>query len=290
MEYRYRKEDIIILDENSLRDYQAELLKITEDVVAVFEKNNLEYSLSGGSILGAIRHKGFIPWDDDVDLNITRNSYNKLLHIFDRQLGDKYYIQTPQKYPQQGLMITQIRKKGTVARRKYDWNIDECGISIDLYILENVFNNPFARFIQKSMSMFCSFVISSIRFYNNRNLPQEIISMEGRQINYSLSKSIVGRIFRIIPLKKWISWCDFWNSACHDEKSRLVAIPTGRKHFSKEIYERNKMVKFRKVPFETTEFNIPVWADGYLETFYGDYMKLPPKEKREKHLFLELKF
>lgn len=287
---KYRKEDIVILDESSLRDYQAELLKITKDVVAVFEKFNLEYSLSGGSILGAIRHKGFIPWDDDVDLNITRSSYNKLLQIFDEQLGDKYYIQTPLKYPQLGLMVTQIRKKGTVARRKYDWNIDECGISIDIYILENVFDNPIARFIQKSMSMFCSFAISSIRFCNNRDLPQEIIALEGRQINYSLGKSVAGRILGVIPLKQWILWCDFWNSACHNEESRLVAIPTGRKHFSKEVYERSKMAKFRKAPFETLELNVPVWAEGYLEMFYGDYMKMPPVEKREKHLFLELRF
>ena len=76
----------------------------------------------------------------------------------------------------------------------------------------------------------------------------------------------------------------------HGEKSRLVAIPTGRKHFSKEIYERSQMTEFKKLPFEDAEFNVPVWAEGYLEMFYGDYMKLPPMEKREKHLFLELKF
>ena len=287
---KYRKEDIVILDESSLRDYQLELLKITKDVTTVLDKFNLKYSLSGGSILGAIRHKGFIPWDDDVDLNITRSSYNKLLQLFDEQLGDKYYIQTPFKYPQLGLMVTQIRKKDTVARRKYDWNSDECGISIDIYILENVFDNPIARFIQQSMSMLCSFAISSIRFCSNRNLPQEIIDLEGRQINYSIGKSIAGRILQIIPLKQWIYWCDFWNSACHNEESKLVAIPTGRKHFSKEIYERSKMTKFRKATFETLELNVPVWAEGYLKMFYGDYMKLPPPEKRERHLFLELRF
>lgn len=286
----FTKEDIIILDEKSLHKYQAELLKIAEDVVAVFDRNNIEYSLSGGSILGAIRHKGFIPWDDDIDINIPRSSYNRLLKIFDSQLSEKYYIQTPQKYPELGLMVTQIRKRGTVARRKYDWNISECGISIDLYVIENVFNNPIARFVQKTLSMTFSFVISAIRFYNNKDLPQELIELEGRQINYSLGKYIAGQILRIVPLKKWVSWCDYWNSICHNENSILVAIPTGRKHFLGETYERSKMAKFKKVPFESTEFNVPVWAEGFLEMFYGDYMNLPPVERREKHLFLELKF
>lgn len=287
---KFKKEDIVILDEEELQRYQAELLKIANDVVDVFEKECMEYSLSGGSILGAIRHKGFIPWDDDIDFNISRNSYNRLLQIFDKCLGDRYYLQTPEKFPELGLMVTQIRKKGTIARRKYDWNIEECGISVDLYILENVFDNPIARFIQKSMSMFCSFAISSIRFCNNKELPQELIELEGRKVNYSLEKGIVGRVFGIVSLRKWISWCDYWNSICHNEKSRLVAIPTGRKHFSKEIYERSKMTQFKKMPFETSRFNVPVWAEGYLRMFYGDYMTIPPLEKREKHVFLELKF
>lgn len=289
-EMKYTKEDIIILDEKSLRAYQTELLKIAKDVVDFFDGNKIEYSLSGGSILGAIRHKGFIPWDDDIDLNVPRGSYNKMLHIFERQLGERYYIQTPQKCPDMGLMVTQIRKKGTIARRKYDWNIRECGISIDIYIIENVFDNRLKRFFQRTFSMVFSFVISAIRYYNNKDLPRELIQWERRQINYSVCKQVVGKVLRIISLKKWISWCDYWNSICHDEQSKFVAIPTGRKHFSGETYERSKITMFKKMPFESMEFNVPVWAEGFLEKFYGDYMKLPPVEEREKHLFLELKF
>ena len=286
----FNKKNIIILDENSLYEYQKELLNIAKDVISVFDKNNIEYSLSGGSILGAVRHKGFIPWDDDIDLNLTREGYQKLLNIFDSQLSEKYYIQTPKTHPEWGLLVTQIRKKGTIARRKYDWNAKECGISIDLYIIENVFDNPFARFVQKTCSVIFTFAVSSIRFCNNKNLPSELIALEGRKINYPFTKLVMGHILKVIPLKKWIEWCDFWNSACSNNQSRLVAIPTGRKHFSGEVYERSKMTKFKKVKFESEEFNVPVWAEGYLERFYGDYMKLPPIENREKHLFLELKF
>ena len=287
---KLKKEDIVVLDDDRLREYQMQLLNIAKDVIEVFDANGIEYSLSGGSILGAIRHQGFIPWDDDIDINITRSGYNKLLKIFKGELGKKYYIQTPEKYPELGLMVTQIRKKGTIARRKYDWNLDRCGISIDLYIIENVFDNAVLRFIQKNLSMLFSFAISSVRFYRNRELPREIQHLEGRNFKYSKSKMIVGCVLRIIPLKKWIKWCDFWNSACKNEKSKYVAIPTGRKHFSGEIYEREKMVKFKKVRFESEYFNVPIWAEGYLSRFYGDYMKIPSVEKREKHLFLELKF
>ena len=148
---KYTKDDIIVLNDVGIKLYQNELLKILKDIVSFFEKHEIDYSLSGGSILGAIRHKGFIPWDDDIDINIPRRSYNKLLEIFETELGESYYFQTPKSNPELGLLVTQIRKKGTVARRKYDWNSPEeqCGISIDLYIVENTFDNGVLRFIQK---------------------------------------------------------------------------------------------------------------------------------------------
>ncbi len=287
----FTKESIIVLDEHNLRKYQLAILEIAKDVISVMEKYNLKYSLSGGSILGAVRHKGFIPWDDDIDLNITRESYNLFINIFDRELGGKYYLQTPQKNPEIGIMVTQIRKKNTVARRKYDWNLKNCGFSIDLYIVENVFDNVFARFIQKNMSMLMTFAISSIRYCNNKYvIPQELEALECRTVNYPLFKIIWGRVLRIIPLRTWIYWCSYWNAICKNNNSRLVAIPTGRKHFSGEIYERSSICKFRKAQFETEVFNIPIKAEDYLTKFYGKYMEIPPVSKREKHLFLELKY
>ena len=286
----YKASDIVILSEDDIRSYQMQVLDIARDVIAFFDDNNIEYSLSGGSILGAVRHEGFIPWDDDIDINIPRASYDKMIEIFDDYLSDKYYIQTPQKYPELGLLVVQIRKKGTIARRKYDWNLDECGVSIDLYIIENVFDNVVKRMFQKNISMALSFVVSSIRFCNNMCLPREIQELEGRQFKYSKLKSIFGTIFKVIPLRKWIGWADYWYSACKDTSTRLVAIPTGRKHFSGEIYLREDMCVFRKANFEGEQFNIPIKAEKYLEYFYGDYMSIPPKEKREKHIFLELKY
>lgn len=290
---KYTKDDIIILDDDEVRSYQYQLLNVLKDIVHVFEKNKLDYSLSGGSILGAIRHKGFIPWDDDIDINIPRRSYNKLLEIFETELGESYYLQTPKSNPELGLLVTQIRKKGTVARRKYDWNSPEeqCGISIDLYIVENTFDNGALRFIQKYSSLMLNFGVSAVRDFNNRNLPKEIRELEEREVNYSYVKLLFGRILRIIPLKRWLLWNDKCNSWCKDEDSKFVAIPTGRKHFPKEIYKREDMSVYKKGIFEGQQLNLPIFAEDYLRIFYGeDYMNIPPKGKREKHLFLELKY
>ena len=290
---KYTKDDIIVLNDVGIKLYQNELLKILKDIVSFFEKHEIDYSLSGGSILGAIRHKGFIPWDDDIDINIPRKGYDKLLEIFDTELGESYYLQTPKSDPELGLLVTQIRKKGTVARRKYDWKSPEkqCGISIDLYIVENTFDNVALRFIQKYSSLVLNFGVSAVRDFNNRNLPKEIRELEEREVNYSSIKLFFGRILRIISLKRWLLWNDKCNSWCKDEDSKFVAIPTGRKHFPKEIYRREDMSVYKKGIFEGQQLNIPIFAEDYLRIFYGeDYMNIPPRGKREKHLFLELKY
>ncbi|MCR5294795.1 MAG: LicD family protein [Lachnospiraceae bacterium] len=289
---KYSAKDLIVLDEKNLRQYQLAVLDAAEEIIAFFDHEKIRYSLSGGSILGAVRHQGFIPWDDDIDINIPRADYNRMLRIFDRKMGDRYFLQTPKKCPELGLMVTQIRKKGTVARRKYDWNTsaEKCGISLDIYILENVFDNPVLRFIQKNIAMGFSFAVAAVRFYNNRELPPEIEAAEGRAYQFKRFKLFAGRLLRIIPLGNWIAWCDFWNSACKDPGTKRVAIPTGRKHFSKEIYRRKDMCRFRKAMFEGKSFNIPAASEKYLACFYGDYMTLPPLDKREKHVFLELSY
>ena len=288
----FKGKDIIVLEGEALRAYQTEVLKVAEDVIKFFDDNRIRYSLSGGSILGAVRHRGFIPWDDDIDINMPRRDYNRMCALFEEVLGDRYFLQTPGKRPELGLMVTQIRKKGTVARRKYDWEspAEECGISIDIYVMENVFDDPVRRFIQKNMSMFCMFAVSAIRFRKNSELPAEIEAAEGRTYNFPKLKKLTGVCFGIIPVERWIRWSIFWNRACRDSRSEYVAIPTGRKHFAGEIYLRRDMCRFRKAAFEGDQFNIPVKSRKYLRRFYGDYMQIPPVEKREKHIFLELSY
>ena len=280
----------VVLSGDELRNYQLAILDMAKDLANFFDKYGIGYSLSGGSILGAIRHEGFIPWDDDIDLNMPRNDYEMMLDYFDKELGDTYYLQTPDKNPELGLMVIQVRKKGTIARRKYDWQAEECGISLDIYIMENVYENIFLRWIQKQVSMLMAFIVSTVRYQKNKNLPVEIQELEHRDINYKMLKNVLGTLLKIIPLAKWVLWSSRIFSICNNNKSSLVAIPSGRKHFAGEIYKRKDMCVYEKTNFEDTKFNIPVWAKGYLSEFYGDYMQIPPLEKREQHSFLELQY
>lgn len=288
---QFDESNIIFLDDEGLKKYQNALIEMCADIFDFFEKNGIEYSLSGGSILGAVRHKGLIPWDDDVDINIPRESYNKLVGCFEQGLAEQYYLQTPKKDFELGLHVSQIRKKGTIARRKYDIHAKECGISVDLYIVENVFDNPIKRFVQTYSSMFLTFALASIRETKNHKLMKEMFRLEGRKLNYSQGKLMVGWLFGVIPMHTWLRWLDNCNSACKSNQTKYVSIPTGRKHFKRETYLRSDMNVYKKVPFENLMVNIPVWSEEYLEIFYGkDYMQIPDESKREQHLFLELSY
>lgn len=279
------------LNEKDLRKYQLTILRIAKDVIKFCDDNRITYTLSGGSVLGAVRHGGFIPWDDDIDINIARKDYQKFVDGFSNEYSDKYYIQTPRTFPDLGILVTQVRKKGTVARRKYDWNTNPCGISIDIYIVDNVFDNKFLRIIQGTLSLFSSFLLSSVRTFKNRNLPEYIAKLESKKINYKRSKLVLGRALNIIPISFFETFVNWSNGLCKNQNSKFVTNAFGRKHFFGEMQERSVMMKNKYLKFEDTEFKVPYETDNYLTFLYGkNYMDIPPKEKREKHLFLELKY
>ena len=102
--------DYIHLDGDMLRKYQLALLEITDDIVEVCEQEHITYQLSGGSCLGAVRHKGFIPWDDDMDINMLGDHFERFIKTFQKKYGDKYWIHTCHT-KDYGLLVSRIRLK-----------------------------------------------------------------------------------------------------------------------------------------------------------------------------------
>ena len=134
-------DEVIILSEEQLETLKKTLLTMLKDVIEVCEKNNITYSLGGGSVLGAVRHKGFIPWDDDIDLNMSREDYDKFVIAFEKEYGYKYWIHTPEKTKNYNLLFARIRLKGTALITRDDFDNEECGVPLDIFIIENTFDN-----------------------------------------------------------------------------------------------------------------------------------------------------
>lgn len=128
----------------TLQRLQKEILSILDDFLKICNENNLEYFGIAGTGIGAIRHKGFIPWDDDIDIAMPRRDFEKMLKLVQRQMGDKYLILNAKTNPNYPLMTTRLVKKGTVFKEEVMKDVDcPFGIFLDLYVLDNVSDNPF---------------------------------------------------------------------------------------------------------------------------------------------------
>ena len=157
--------EIHYISDEELRQLQDCFLEIIKDIDRVCRENNICYMAAGGTALGSVRHQGFIPWDDDVDLLMPRPDLQRFLEIFDRTLGDKYEITSPaSKYPLES-MITAVYRKGTVKASLQTMDTDlPQGVHIDIFSIESVPVNPVARRVKGTLAMGAQYIAVSTLF------------------------------------------------------------------------------------------------------------------------------
>ncbi len=280
----------IRLEGETLRRVQAVLLSMAEDIIRVCEEEGIRYSLSGGTALGAYRHQGFIPWDDDVDINILAEDFPAFLKGFERVFSDKYYVQTWRT--EKGSIINgKIRLKNSIFRGRDDLHTEESGFYVDLFLVENVPDNPVLRALHGTLCMAFGLLLSCRNFYENRVLMYEIAKENPELKGIFRFKIIIGYLLSFATVRAWTCAAHGAYHLCHNNKTRFVSIPAGRKHYFGEIYSRDGFVNTKPCLFEGHEWQIAENPEAYLTALYGsDFMTPPPEEKREKHMILELKF
>lgn len=282
-------EGLVTITQNQIEDLHLVLLKIVDDVMKICEEKEYICFLGGGSALGAIRHKGFIPWDDDIDLNITRSSYDKFIPEFKKKYGDKYWIHTPEDNPKYGKPVCQIRMRGTRVKTKEDlFDDSEAGAYVDLFIIENTYNNRIMRNLHGVLCLIAKIFLSCRRFYRDRKSMMKIVENDNELTNISYSRLVIGFLCSFMSVEKWTVFTNSIFAMCKDNNSDYVSIPTGRWHFFGELYNRETFCSLSSLPFEGRNYSICTGIKDYMVQLYGnDYMQVPPIEKREKHVYWE---
>lgn len=271
-----------IISDDQLAQLHKVLLMILDDLLLIAEQNDLKIILIGGTAIGVLRHKGFIPWDDDIDIAMTRADYEKLAEVIRNDYSDKYSVSDARDEMNYGRIIPKIRLKGTAYRTVLERDLEDVGIRIDIFLIENVYNNSVQAKLQGVMDMFMGFALSCRRLYKGRDQYRGI----AQGVPFKV-KSAIGFLFSGAPIEKWARWTDYWYSICKDDHSRMVSVPTDGGHFFKELTQRENLCEICEGEFEGRRVFIPSNYDAYLTRIYGDYMKIPPKEKQLRSCVLE---
>lgn len=269
----YEKE---VLDK--LHRVQVEILR---DFDAVCEKHQLHYFAVYGTAIGAVRHGGFIPWDDDVDVAMLREDYEKFLQIFPEEMAERYQLMTPELDGDYTCTVTHLQRKHTKFISEVTENLpyEQC-IDLDIFPLDEVAEEARAQKKQGRMAVFWG------RMLFLRGSGQPVIAAEGLVGNLMAAVCAcvhaVLKLFRVSPrslYRKFVRTATHYNG-CGGEYVTSFEY----NGCLKDKIKKKDLFPLEKVPFEDMELYIPANNHEFLTHVYGDYMKLPPENERVNHM------
>lgn len=260
--------------DSRLRKLQLMELEILNEFVGLCEKHDLRYYLVGGTLLGAVRHQGFIPWDDDIDVAMPREDYDKFAEICREELGKDYFYQSPETDPHYFLTYAKIRKNGTeVYEERFQNAKFHKGIFIDIFPLD---------FCPKPGPV-CHLLFNVLAVMNYRG---QVDSGEEYQPYKELSGKIgytVLRLFspsRLVQIRRRL--LKLSRSLSQGE---YVASYSGAYGYDKEVFHVSWFAKGAVLNFEGRRFEGPAETNKELAQIFGDdFMVPPPKAEQQWHI------
>lgn len=257
-------------DDETLKHLQQVEMKLLKYFIEVCEEHNLTYFMYAGSLLGTIRHQGFIPWDDDIDVIMFREDFEKLNKIFEKDIDEKYKFFNVLNEETYHYTWGRLTLKNTLFK---EWWADQVNytpnIFLDIFILDNIPSNKTKKFIHKWTGFtFNQLTIYSILKYKNESRIKELIQ---QTIHY---------ILKVIPIstmtfkKKCVKT---YTKYQHENCEEVCDFPSEN---LMQISFKTDWLPLKKAKFEDIEVNIPNNYDKILRMDFGNYMELPPEESR----------
>ncbi len=280
--------DLYELTDEDVERLHEILLDMYKDLESVCSKRKVHLIAAGGSCLGAIRHKGFIPWDDDMDLFMFRSDFRRFQSFFEEEFGDRYILLAPGSKNGANCFLPRIFKKGTTMLNMIDETAPyPHGIYIDINIIEYAPASP-ALFKAKSLAADAlRFISYSVYWAQYPSSSMRDFMMNSEGANYYRLRMAVGKAFSFMKAETWFSLFDRF---VQGRRSDVITVPSGARKYKGEKLPLEVMRPLKRTAFEDTKIFVPGDYDAYLKNLYGDYMKIPDQDKREHHLCLKLDF
>ena len=273
--------EIMVIEGEEFRRLQLLELDMIAEVDRVCRKHNITYSMCGGTLLGAIRHKGFIPWDDDADLWMLREDYERFRKVANEMDPEICWLQDHETDPEYPWGYSKIRRTGTTFIRIGQEHLKmKTGVMIDLFPLDDC---PKSRFGQWLQDIYC-FCLRKINYAEVGRLNME----------YSAPMRAWFTLLSKIP-KQWV-FDRVWGMAKHSRNDspnlvRNLLFPAGCQMYPEAQPEpenwygmpKKWVVDVVEYEFEGHMFYGARDYEGFLKWMYGDWRKLPPEDKRDPH-------
>ena len=270
--------EYVNITQEDKRKIQLLELEILQEVDAICRRNGIHYTMGYGSLIGTIRHDGFIPWDDDVDICLMRKDYVRFKEICKKELGPRFFYQSNDTDPEYYLLYDKIRLNGTVFKESHlsSYNIHH-GVYIDIFPIDYI---PDCR-IKQTLQFVC------FHFFRS-GLMSKYLVLEARGWKKKIIAAVLRTLYFLIPLSslyknanKVATWYD------NSPSKRIMNLLTP--YYMKEIFNADLYKEYTEHKFEGMMVKIVKQYDLFLKQIYGDYMKLPPTEKRNtRHTLVEL--
>jgi putative licD-family phosphotransferase len=259
---------------------QKKILELLKVFINICEQNNLTYYALGGTLLGAVRHEGFIPWDDDIDLGMPREDYEKLKKIASKELNGRYLFLSEDSLGYRKAFSV-IRDTSTKIIMNYSNVEQEESLWIDIFPIDGLPGNKVDKFIQEKKYLYRRMMVQLSQFDTivNQNKP-----------NRPYYEKIIINVAKILKIEKLLSF----------EKEQKKYLNTIKKYSLKEAYAGNYTGAYKlreivptnyfgkpqKLKFEGIDLCVPYKFREYLCAIYGEnYMELPPVEQRVPHQY-----
>lgn len=263
---------------NKIQKYQLAMVK---EVDRICKKYNLIYNIDGGTLLGAVRHKGFIPWDDDLDVNMPRSDYEKFCEIAQKELGNAYFLQTWDTEPNYGMTFAKIRVNHTIFLEGVAQNVDvHQGIWIDIFPLDTITDNVFMQKVLTKKAVFYRLLLQIKKDYiiEAPTLAKKMVLLFLKFIALFTSPRFLKRKIQKLQNR-------------YQDKETHSLVDYSSVFFTKMVYDKKMMSQYATYSFEGETLTGIKDYDAYLTYLYGDYMTPPPKDSREnRHGIIKVEF
>ena len=262
-----------IKDTKQIQQIALEILKYVDKFC---RKNNIKYSICGGTLLGAIRHKGFIPWDDDIDIMMPRNEYERFLKLMDNEYkeGNKYKcLHYGKDFPDYYYTFAKVVDLDTHLIESTLINNKDLGIYIDVFPVDGIPYKKAAKIARKAHHYNRMIALSNMTKVDNTGITK---------VKYLIKKLLLAPYAKLFGRDYWLKKHDQYVKSFPLEKYEYGNLYSGSIGI-KEMFPKNFFDEIIEVDFEGNKLLAIKEYVKYLEHTYGDYMTPPPPEKRITH-------